>query len=248
MAAETQVLIAVGLVILGLFIGVEINGSYAKLLSDEILPSIRTIVSAFLGAWAAFSLQNHRNARESLDKKIGALNRAVFALSRQYSKMRNIDTQIIQPNRDHPAAFLQMPATHELEKDDIQIDFDSLSFILETSSRSIMEQVAIADASYRSALDALNSRSRLLLSEFQPLVEKNRILPGHVFDEAQMEKILGIRLYISLKQLGEQLIQSTSRALEQIEAASSRLSEFGKENLEKDRVIVVRPIEDEHKT
>ena len=248
MRAESEVLVAVGLVIGGVIIGIAIDGTYAKLIGEELLPTLRTVGAAFAGAWAAFALQNRRNANEALDRRVGAVNRAIFALHRKHTLLRNIYDQIVKPNRDHPAAFLQMPAAHHIEKDEIEIDYDSLHFILETPDRQIMDAFALACAVFRTSLDSINTRSQVLISEFQPIVEKAGIKPGHIYDEGEMKNLLGIRLFQTLQGLGDQLVVGTERAMELLESAHLSLTNDGRANLDTERIISIRNPDIEHDT
>ena len=82
-----------------------------------------------------------------------------------------------------------------------------------------MGELMAEEGRYRSALDAINERSQLHRQEIQPLLEREGIVRGGNYSFARIENVLGNRLYITMQQATEQVIDhidSTVISLEQI--------------------------------
>ena len=238
MHAENQVLLAVALVLIGIAIGTVMESDLSGGVMSDFLTVSATLFSAFLGAWTAFELQNRKAERDVKNAQIAALNRALFSLTLQINKLRNVENQVVQPIKHTEMAFVTMQAIHALEKDEIPLDLNTISFILETPSRNLLAGVALAHASFRSAIDAINFRSQIHISSFQPLLEKAGIRSEQVFTIEDPEKFLGSKLYITLRRATDDLVHSTEAAVKKLEAASAALSEFGKQTFGPGRIIV----------
>ena len=111
-----------------------------------------------------------------------------------------------------------------------------------------MASIALACAVFRTSLDSINTRSQVLISEFQPIVEKAGIKPGPIYDEGEMKNLLGIRLFQTLQGLGDQLVVGTERAMELLESAHLSLTNYGRANLDTERIISIRNPDIEHET
>ena len=151
-------------------------------------------------------------------------NNSIFALSRMSNKLVNFQRQIINPSRDSPARFLEMRPTATLEKDDIKLDMEKLYFILEADDRDLLGEIMVEEERYRSAIDAINERSRLHLHEVQPLLERAGFVLGGKYPFAQIETMLGQRLYSTIAQNTEQVISHVDSAVVSINLVADKLT------------------------
>ena len=129
----------------------------------ELLPHLVTLVAAFVGAWFAFLLQDRAKARQTIRDQVAAINRAQFALMRQFNTMKNIQAQVVEPVRQHPAKHVAMRAVLTVHDDVPQPDLDALSFLLETDDRELLLELMIENQRFKTAVQAINDRSRLHL-------------------------------------------------------------------------------------
>ena len=248
MNAETQVLGSAALVFVGIVLGKYIDAGVIVSASEFILPALSTLAAAFLGAWYAFSLQDNKNRREQEDRQIAALNLAIFALARKQSKLQNIIDQVLEPWKTNPVRFLMMPPTHDLEKDDIAIDFSALAYLLETKHSNLLGHLAIAVAKYRSAIDALNLRSALHKNDVQTRLEAASTIGNEPVTLAEIRQALGERLFITLEQATDQAIGAAPRALEHVTDISAQLTNAGRSLFPPGRVIRISPLSNEPQT
>ena len=248
MKAENQVIVAALLAFGGVMLGKYIDSGIIVSVPEFILPALSTLAAAFLGAWYAFSLQDNKNRRETEDRRIAALNLAIFALGRKQNKLHNIQDQIVSRWKEHPARFLLMPPTHDLEKDDIAIDLTGLAYLLETAHANLLGELTIAVAKYRSALDALNLRSALHKGEVQLKLESAGLIEDKPATLAEIRSALGERLYITLSQATDQVIDAVPKALAEVTQISDQLTLAGRSTFPPKRIIRIGPPENDGRT
>jgi len=148
------------------------------ILLQPALSALATLAAAFFGARYAFRLQGRAQARRTVEERVAAGNRAIFVPICQFNTLKTFQNQIIDPIRDDPGAFLNMRASLPFSHDNLTVDFDSLSFLLETNHRQILGELFIEEERFRSAIQAINERSRIHLHICQPLLERAGVVEG----------------------------------------------------------------------
>ena len=224
MKAENEVIVSVLVFFIGFAVGGVLDGKSFDTVYTVILPAVTTLLAAYLGAKYAFKLQAMKNIEELASSNVAAGNRAVFSLIRTFNRLKNIETQFIEPYKHDKAAFLQMPPVLGLIRDDISLDFDSISFLLETKHRNLLGEITVGFAKYQSAIDAINERSKLHINQVQPLLEKADFIEGQNYSFEHIEAALGKRLYITIKQSTDQVFEHTTDTLRFIEEVSGKLT------------------------
>ena len=207
--------------IFGVGAGWIAQGNYWDVLLTSYVPAVATLIAAFYGAKYAFQFQREKEIEDNKRRNVVNGNSAIFSMALMASKLVNFQKQIIEPVRSNSQTrFLEMYPTLDLEKDDIKLDIESLYFLLETDDRNLLGEVSAEEGRYRSALDAINERSRLHRQEVQPLLERAGFVQGvGNYSDAQLEHALGNRLYTTLQQATEETIyhvDSTVISLKQI--------------------------------
>lgn len=223
----TRIALLVGLVtafVLGVSVGTHLEADLSPLLEQALVPGLVTLAAAFFGAKYAFDLQAAKALRETESAQIAAGNKAIFALVRKYNQLLNFKHQFLERFRDDPTAFLQMPPLLELMKDDILVDFDSLSYLLETDQRNLLGELSVGVEKHQSAIGAINARSRLHITEAQPALEKAEIVEGGKYTFQQMETALGQRLHTTLRQATDQVFEHTTGTLLFLENVTRKLT------------------------
>jgi len=223
--------------LIGVAVGAGLTSDPWPLLAQAIVPGLVTLAAAFYGAKYAFDLQTAKSLREAEIAQVAAGNKAIFALIRKCNKLQNFEQQFLKQFRDDPTAFLQMPPLLELMKDDIAVDLDSLSFLLETKHRNLLGEISVGIAKYQSAIDAINARSRLHLAEAQPAIERAKIIEGGEYTLQQIVAALGPRLYATLTQATNQVFDHTARTLVFLEDVSKKLTAALKETFPERSII-----------
>lgn len=190
---------------LGVIIGVAIEEKMASKAYKEFLPPLATLFAAFLGATYAFSLNRQKEEGTVRDENLAAANRAIFAMARQTNKLVLVQRQVIDPHRSSPARAIEMPPMEGVGTEKINIDIDSLSFLLQTKYADMLAKVAVADSKFSAAIDSLQHRSRVHFHEAQPRIEAAR-LDGPTQTLGALKDALGERIYVTLARSTDQTI------------------------------------------
>jgi hypothetical protein len=215
--------------LIGVAVGAHLADDASPFLEQAIVPGFVTLAAAFFGAKYAFDLETAKAQREVVSTQIAAGNRVVFALIRKYNKLLNFESQFLSIFRGDPTAFLQMPPLLELMKDEIAIDLESISFLLETEHRNLLGELSVGVAKYQSAIDAINARSRLHLAEAQPAIEKAKLIEGGDYTFEEIKAALGPRLYVTLNQATTQVFEHTTETMVFLVNVSCKLTAALKE-------------------
>jgi len=184
------------------------------ILLQPALSALATLVAAFSGARYAFHLQGKAQARRTVEDRVAAGNRAIFVLIRQFNTLKTFQIQIIDPVRDDPRAFLNMRASFPFSYESLTVDLDSLSFLLETNHRQVLGELFIEEERFRSAIQAINERSRIHLNICQPLLERVGVVEGGEYTAEQIRAALGHRLVLQLKRTTDAVVQHVDRTVE----------------------------------
>lgn len=205
--------------IFGVSAGWILQGRHWDVFLTSYVPALATLVAAFYGAKYAFQFQKEKETEDNKRRNVINGNNAIFSIMRMANTLMIFQKQIIEPARNSKTRFLEMPPTLDLVKDDINLNIESLYFLLETDDRNLLGELTAEEGRYRSALDAINERSRLHRQEIQPLLERAGVVQGGNYSFAQIENVLGNRLYITIQDATEQVIDhvdSTIISLKQI--------------------------------
>jgi hypothetical protein len=222
--------------ILGVGAGWIVQGRHWDVFLTSYVPALATLLAAFYGAKYAFQLHKDKEIEDTKKRNVVNGNTAIFNMMRMTSTLRNVQRQIVDPVRDHPARFLQMQPTLHSSNDYMKLNIETLYFLLETDDRNLLGELATEEARYQIALDAINERSRLHREEVQPLLERAGFVEGGDASLAQFEKALGNRLYITMQQATEQAIEHVDNTVLSLNQVADKLrtslkKEFPNENI-----------------
>jgi len=194
-------------------------------LMDTIINSLVTLVAAFFGAFFAFKFQERNEERKIKAKNIAAGNRAMFLLLRQFNKLSVIQKQIINPVREHPAKFVVMLPASSLNYENLRVEVNNLSFLLETNHRQVLMDLLIEEGRFHAAVQAVNERSQVHLHEAQPAFEKAGIVEGGYYSQPQLEAALGNRLFVKLNRATEEMIDHVDNTINSLLQMGEKLYE-----------------------
>jgi len=127
-----------------------------------------------------------------------------------FNKLVGYEKQIVRPHLKNSKAFIEMQPTLENVKDDISIDIDSLSFILDTEYRNLLGEISVYLSVYRNTLEAINQRSNIHIHQVQTKLENAEFIEGKCYPIEHIEKILGDRLTSIMKDSTQQVIELTT--------------------------------------
>lgn len=210
--------------ILGVGAGWIIQGRHWDVFLTSYIPALATLLAAFYGAKYAFQFQIDKEAENIKRFNLVSANIAIFTLMRMANKLRNYQRDTIDIVRKSPSRFLELQPTLDMEKEHIKLDIEALYFVLETEDRNLLGEVIIEEERYRNVIDTINKRSQLHLHEVQPLLESANFVSGDSYSLDDIKQMLKPRIYDTLVQATESVINLVDETLISIEMTSNKLT------------------------
>lgn len=211
--------------ILGAGAGWIVKGEFLSVFFTAYVPALVTLLAAYFGAKFAFDFQRNREIEAEKTKNLVNGNLAIFKLISMLNTLLAYQKQIIQPFRNKPTAFLEMSPTLQLTKEDITINIETLSFLLDTDDRNLIGEIAVERERFKSALDAINERSVVHRQEAQPLLAAAGVVQGGNYASEQIEAVLGNRIYVTLHQATDQVVEHVDSTIISIQEICNKLTE-----------------------
>jgi hypothetical protein len=231
-------LISYGLIfILGSGAGWILSGKQWNIFFTSYVPALATLLAAFYGAKYAFQFQKDKEDAKNREINILNGNLAIFNLMRMANTLFVYRRQFIEPFREKPTAFLEMPPSLELLEDDIKFNTDDLFFLLQSDEINFIGELAVEKSRFQRALDTINERSRVHRLEVQPALEKAGVVQGGDYTFQQIETILGDRLNHTIRQATVQVINSVDETIISLKVAGDKLSKILKDIFPGERII-----------
>ena len=166
----------------------------ATMLIELVTNTATTLAAAFAGAWAAFRLESSRRAKEEIDRRIAAANRALYTIFNLWNILSQFQKEVINPFRGKNDAWLNMPATLPSNYGLTSFQADELAFLLQTEYANTYTSLLLEEQRFWIATHQIEMRSDIIL---------NRVSPGFAvgayLTEQQIEKIIGIDIVHKLK-------------------------------------------------
>lgn len=164
----------------------------AASLKDLVTPLL-SLFSTFFGATFAFRLNEEKELRKTHALRREAINRALFVLVRQTNAIH----QITQNFEKFPSLFekaFNLPALKPPPYQDLSQSLSDLEFLVETSTPSLLMQVAIEQERFHQALESIRIRNEFYVVEVQPALAA-LALNGKRVTVEEMAASLGERLF-----------------------------------------------------
>jgi hypothetical protein len=200
-------------------------------------PAIVTLLAAYYGAKTAFDLQRSREIESEKNKDLVNGNLVIYKLGSMLNTLTAYQEQIINPVRNKPTAYLEMKPTLLLSKEDINLNIETLSFLLNTDDINLMGEIEIEGRRFRTALDAINERSIIHQREAQAVLDKAGFVNGRDYSFEQIEGMLGNRIYETLKQATDEMVRHVDASIITIQQVSAKLVAALKKEFPRSRVL-----------
>jgi len=237
MKGDHQVIVAIVIFFIGTFFGFLISDKPFLLSFKDYLPAIATLIAAFLGARYAYILNLAKEQRDEKKKNIVAGNLAVFNLIRMLNVLLDYQNQIIAPVRDKPLAFIEMQPTLHLLEDDINLDLNQLSFLLNSGDPNLLGELAAEKSKFKRTLDTINERSQHHIDRLQPIAEKYGMREKESYTLSQFEETLGPQLFVTMRQSTKEIIESVDSTILSIQIACGKLTSVLKKIFPNETII-----------
>jgi hypothetical protein len=190
--------------------------------NSTVISAVATLVASFTGAGFAFLLANWSRKRQERTSSAKAGNRAMFMLWRQWNELRLFQTQIINPERNHPVRFITLLPNPETDYGDLRFDFDGLAFLLDTEYRECLMEVSVAENKFRRTVQLLDMRSQIR-QEVAPLLEQAGIREGGEYTANAIIAVLGERRSGELVSITNDAIAHVDDTVTSIKTVGDRL-------------------------
>ncbi len=142
-------------------------------LVGKILPPFG---SAFLGAGAAYYLGLRKEEVIASKQKKSAVNRAIFSLADLATTVKQLEEDYIEPVRGNPILWFDMTTPRANSLQIIQLDIESLSFLLDPPSSNSRAPTTLFDLhklinNYNVLLRTIELRSAAIENKLNPALQ-----------------------------------------------------------------------------
>lgn len=187
------------------------------------LGAIATLIAAFGGAWLAFLLERQRRAREEVDRRIGAANRALFTLFNFWNILYQHKQEVIDPVRGREDAWLNMPATFPSDYGLTRFEAGDLTFLLDSREADVFATLMVEEQRFHIAMRLIEEHASLVRDVVHAKFGAAGIAPGTRAPSADLKRILGIDTITKLRALTDGIIKNVDEDLVSIQAAYDTL-------------------------
>lgn len=217
--------------ILSFLIGSLVGVFSSSLISDKslFLPAIATLAAAFIGAWAAYKLQDNKNKRDCEALCISNANNVLFALYERIKALKVVQHQLINPQRDLPFKMISMLPTLNLSYPDSEFNIESLMFMLETKHKQLILDLQTEKECFKVAFNVIKFRSEIHFHHVQPAMESGGIQEGGEYTRQELINAIGERIFSQLERATDDLIENVDKSVESGEKIKVRLVKALKE-------------------
>jgi hypothetical protein len=223
--------------IFGVGVGWIVQGRHWDVFLTSYVPALATLVAAYYGAKYAFQFQKDKEVEDNKKRNIINGNSTIFNMMRMTSDLTNFQKQIIDPVRGRQTCFLEMRPTPHFDKEMIKLNIETLYFLLDTDDRNLLGELVTEEERYQSALVAINERSDFHRQEVQPVLDRLGVVQGGYYTVAQIEKMLGDRLYTTLCHATDQAIDHVDSTIVSLKEVADKLNASLKKQFPNETII-----------
>ena len=124
-----------------------------------------------------------------------------------------------------------------LLKEDIQLDLDSRSFLLGSDEPNLLGELSVEKSRFQRAIGAINERSKIHMSEVQPILEKAGVVEGVGYTPQQIEQALGTRLCVTMHQATDQVVEHVDSTIISLQEVGVKLVNMLKKLYPEEKII-----------
>jgi hypothetical protein len=189
--------LAVGLGLLNLWYltGLAIENDVIPVHYDYVIKGFTIAIGAFLGAYSAYWLKHKQDKEEELNQNALCIQKTMFTLWRMRNAIVNYKERIDKHETIFGLAF-NCPAFAIVQHKELQIDFESLSFLMSVKQTSAITRLCVVQEFYNAAMRSFEDRSNFHLNTFLPRVELvkhelKKLRETTILTETAMKDVIG---------------------------------------------------------
>jgi len=205
---------------------------------DAIEP-LTTLVAAFAGAWAAFRLDRWAQQNAEHKRRSVSANKVMFSIATQVTVLSNLQKQIVDPDRDSPWRYIAMRPMLGFKAELLHVDLSEIAFLLETEDRNLLLEYTLEIDRFRSALAAMEERSRIHVESIQPRLEEIGFIEGNPIAQNVVDSGLGTRMVATMQRLTDDVVASIDDTLASHLAFAEKFRSAMKKTFPKETIIGV---------
>lgn len=217
-------------------------GAGVKWLGDLIIAHFAGFLSAllgtFVGAYTAFHFERREKQREVEEKNVGAINRGLYTIYRMWNLLRQYQRDHLEEVRDQPDRWLNLTSHPLTAHAQIQFEAGELSFLL-TSAGNVFANIMLEEQRFKLAVGLIEQRTKLMLTEVFPRMERANVGVGQQLVRAEVERIIGIGRIHQLRQFTDQVFEFVDTDVASLEATFAELRAEGERLYPKGKFIRV---------
>lgn len=218
---EQTITIAIVAFMLGALIG--LLGSTYITDKTTLVTAIATLAAAFLGAGAAYKLEDNKKKREYQEQCLKNGNSVLFALYERIKALRLVQKDSINPERDKPFRMISMMPLLAFSYPESDFDVESLLFLLGTKHKQLVLDLHTEKECFKEAFKLIRFRSELHFNHVQPAMEAGGIQEGGTYTKQQMVAVLGERVFAQLERATDGVIDNVDKTIVSSEQVKTRL-------------------------
>jgi hypothetical protein len=190
--------------------------------------ALATLAAAFFGTAAAFLLELLRRHFEARQRRVSAINRALYALFHYWNTTIHHRVAVVDPVRAQQDAWLNASTIVAPEEENFPIDNGHLDFLLNVGTLAdLFAKLHRQEQQFRYAVFLMNERTRCARVAYRVLGEKGAGIRGG-YTEAQYHQMLGTDRVIELRILFDGLVKCLDESIPEFESTFQKLRVAGK--------------------
>jgi hypothetical protein len=189
------------------------------------IKSLISLATVFVGAWAAFELQNLRQEKQERKLHIAGANRALYTIYNMWNILLQYQKKIVDPYRGKSDAWLNMGASPSLETTYGLTSFkaDQLVFLLQTEHVNVFSIVLLEEQRFLMLIRLIEDRSSILLNHVHPKLGDANVRVGEPLRGDKIELLIGIDKVHILKKLTSGIVENIDENIKSLKYAHDEL-------------------------
>lgn len=228
-----EVIAFLGLLVIG--VGFWTQALSATSAAPLILSSF---LSTFCGASYAFQLNVNREASKKREDQRASLQLALFTMARQYNALVNLALAVNGWQKRGDRA-INMPALQLPPYEDLKLNFEGLTFLLETSEPMLLLELTVEQERFVQTMTAADTRNKFHVDEVQPAIETSKVNKKSMTLN-EMQTALGERVFGTIENQTAELFNHLSLTLKSLPIVAKKIFDLAKTEFPDEKFVKVQ--------